>query len=164
MICHSIFPFGDENLIMSSMVCLPGSLQEAIERLEACYSARDIDGILSFTSPGFIGYGSGSDEVVLSAEELRLMLVRDFSQCESIRMTFTNMHVREDVRAGWMLADCTISAMISGKEVVLSGRMTAVFRKIPPGWQMVQTHFSLPCAGQETGESFPSLSVSLSGN
>ena len=133
---------------------LPQTVQEAIDQYAAFYSARDIDGILSITSPGFLGFGSGPDEAVYSADEYIRALKRDFSQSDEIRMTFTELHIREDIRAAWMLANCTITAKIHGDLTLMEGRMTAVFRRITTGWQVAMTHFSMAYTGQEAGHSF----------
>lgn len=134
---------------------LPQTVQEAVDQLAAYYSARDCNGLLSITSPAFIGLGSGPDENVFSAEELRTSLNRDFSQCDDIEMKFSKLHIREDIRAAWMLANCTITARTGGKVITMAGRMTGVFRRTTSGWMIAQTHFSMPYSGQEPGHSFP---------
>jgi ketosteroid isomerase-like protein len=49
----------------------------------------------------------------------------------------------------------TFKVKAGGQEMALPGRMTAVLEKRGDKWLFVQSHFSLPAAGQE-GESFPS--------
>lgn len=136
-------------------ISLPKSPAEAAEQLAGCYSRKDVEGLLAITSPLFTGFGSGSDEIVRSFDELRTSFSRDFSQCEEVSMVFTDTLIREVQSSAWMIALCTISARTKGEVISLTGRMSAVFVSTPNGWQIAQTHFSIPDVSQDAGQSFP---------
>ncbi len=128
---------------------------EALREYGAAYSRRDPDAVLALTAPEFIAFGSGSDEVCTDLEEYRLGLERDFIQCEALSMEFDDIRVAGLGDVAWVAARCTITPTIEGKSEALEGRMTAVFRREGERWLCALTHFSLPCAEQEEGESFP---------
>lgn len=134
---------------------LPQTVLEAVSQYASFYSQRDINGLLSIISPDFLGYGSGPDEIVLSAEELRKAVDRDFSQCDELLMEISRPHIREGIRAAWLLADCKISVRINSNLIKMEGRLTVTLRRTPAGWQIAMTHFSMPYADQNAGHSYP---------
>ncbi|WP_319579975.1 nuclear transport factor 2 family protein [uncultured Methanospirillum sp.] len=138
-----------------TQVSLPGSAAEAADQLAGCYSRKDVEGLLAITSPLFNGFGSGLDEVVHSFEELRAGISRDFSQCDEVTMKFSDTQIKEVQGFAWMIAKCTITARTGSEVLSLTGRMSAAFISSPGGWQIAQTHFSLPYGAQEEGQSFP---------
>ena len=138
-----------------AVLSLPQSVSETVEQLAAYYSHKDIEGLIAITSPQFTGFGSGPDEIVHSIEEFRTSLIRDFSLCDQVRMEFDDIHIREDIRAAWMIAACTITAQTGTDTIALKGRMSAVFRRVSSGWQIALTHFSMPYLDQEPGQSYP---------
>jgi len=138
-----------------TQVSLPGSAAEAADQLAECYSRKDVEGLLAITSPLFNGFGSGPDEVVHSFEELRAGISRDFSQCDEVTMKFSDTHIKEVHGFAWMIARCTITARTGNEVLSLIGRMSAAFISSPDGWQVAQTHFSMPYGAQEEGQSFP---------
>jgi len=134
---------------------LPGSAAEAADQLAECYSRKDVEGLLAITSPHFNGFGSGPDEVVHSFEKLRAGISRDFSQCDEVTMKFFDTLMKEVEGFAWMIAGCTITARKGSEVHSLTGRMSAAFISTPGGWQVAQTHFSMPNGVQEEGQSFP---------
>ena len=138
-----------------TQVSLPGSAAEAADQLAGYYSHKDVEGLLAITSPLFNGFGSGPDEVVHSFEELRTGISRDFSQCDEVTMKFSDTQIKEVQGFAWMIAICTITARTGSNILSLTGRMSAAFISTPGGWQVAQTHFSMPYGAQEDGQSFP---------
>ena len=55
----------------------------------------------------------------------------------------------------WVAADMAFKLKVEGQELVFPGRLTAVLEKRGDQWLIVQSHFSLPAAGQEEGEAVP---------
>ncbi|RXE57136.1 hypothetical protein ABH15_03160 [Methanoculleus taiwanensis] len=131
------------------------TVKERLKEYGAAYSRRDPDAVLALTAPEFMAFGSGSDEVCTDPEEYRLGLERDFIQCDALSMEFEDIRVAGTGDVAWTAARCTITPTFEGKSEPLEGRMTAVFRREGETWLCTLTHFSLPCAEQEEGESFP---------
>jgi ketosteroid isomerase-like protein len=130
-------------------------IKASLERYRRAYSNKDVKMLLGITDPGFFGFGSGPDEKVGSADELKSQLERDFAQSGSLAIDFGPMAMAREGNVAWCAGDCTISATVGEKRLRLEGRMTAVLRRSGEEWLFAHTHFSVPDREQEAGQSFP---------
>ncbi|MBN1194708.1 MAG: nuclear transport factor 2 family protein [Methanomicrobiaceae archaeon] len=117
-------------------------VESILRALQDAYSARDTDGVMALVAPGFVGYGSG--EKVPSAEEYRDHLSREFSPCDTLSLTLSDLHIGASGTVAWILADATVTAGTGGVTHRYAGRLTMVLVGTGHTWKFVQSHFSLP--------------------
>jgi len=132
--------------------------EEIMEMLAAygrAYGKKDLPGIISFFSPGICGYGSGPDEETRDYATFRAHIARDLEQCDHVTVRFSNVLLNGEGSVAWMMAACTYDLIIQAKHQSLTGRMTGVLKKTHDRWLFELVHFSMPYAGQKTGESYP---------
>jgi len=128
---------------------------EALSDYASNYSKKDSERIIATTDSNFFGYGSGPDEVINNAMELKRQLERDFAQSGDLLLEFSPQSVDKEGNVAWCAGICTVSATNGGEMIHLDGRMSAVLKKVGNEWRFVHMHFSLPDARQEAGRSFP---------
>jgi ketosteroid isomerase-like protein len=141
--------------IMPKDIDAQAEIKAALDRYTSAYSNKDVKMLLSIIDPGFFGFGSGPDEKVSSADELKSQLERDFAQSGSLAIDFRPMAMAQDGNVAWCAGDSTVSAIVGGQQIKLEGRMTAVLRRSGRGWLFAHIHFSVPDRGQAAGQSFP---------
>ncbi len=120
------------------------------------YSQRDLAGLISLVESDFQGFGTGPDEVVMSAEELRQSVVRDFAQADSSTIAFSERRCTIEGAAAWVMGTCRFDFCAGESEGAMEGRFTAVLRRNEGVWRFAQLHLSMPCAEQTEGASWPS--------
>jgi hypothetical protein len=74
-----------------------------------------------------VAIGTGEDEWVHGFDELKEGLKRDISQSESIKIFFKDINVSSAHNVAWTSSYMTMYAKVSGEEIILEGRLTAVF-------------------------------------
>jgi len=127
------------------------------DRMRECYAKRDLSGLVALfaTDPDVIGIGSGADEKRIGPDQLKIQLERDFAQCESLSMKFEWLSISSAGSVAWVAADCVLDIRVSGEDMTLSGRLTAVLEKRGDCWLIMQEHLSMPSSEQVDGQSFP---------
>lgn len=122
------------------------------------YARRDVDGILALFAPDpdVVIIGTGQDEKRMGLAEIRAQLERDFAQSEAASIEFGWHSVSRAGSVAWVAADCVAQVkMQDGQEMSLQARATFVLEQRAGKWLIVQSHGSLPTAGQGEGQSFP---------
>ncbi|MBN1762244.1 MAG: nuclear transport factor 2 family protein [Methanomicrobia archaeon] len=134
-------------------------IRAVLERMAEAYENKDVDAVMSCYAPDpdVVSIGTGKDEKYIGPEQLRRAYERDFTQSESVAMTFDWLSVSTAAagNVAWLASDITIHVQVSGKHLTLSGRLTGVVENRGGNWLLVQGHFSLPAAEQPEGQSFP---------
>lgn len=133
------------------------AIRNVLDRFAQAYAAKDRDGLLRLFASGedIQLVGTGADEIRLSHDEVRQQVERDFSQSDQLSVSYQEFRVSTVGDVAWALVRCTVTASAGGQNVVIDGRLTAVFERRGDEWLFRQVHFSVPMAGQESGESFP---------
>ena len=131
---------------------------DAMNSLIGAYERRDVDGAMAHIAPDddVVVIGTGADEKRIGSDEAREQLERDLAQSERITMDLKDPLVSAAGDVAWMSADLTMEGEAGGEPFAMSGRMTAVFEQRDGDWLVVQSHSSVPMAGQAEGDSFPS--------
>ncbi len=127
----------------------------ALARMAALYESRDLGELLLMVTPEIGGYGTGPDEKVRGIASYKAQIKRDFAQSGHIRLEFSDLSVHSQGSVAWFEADCLFIAAIAERDLPMDGRMTGVFVREGGRWKIAQVHFSVPAAGQESGQSYP---------
>jgi uncharacterized protein (TIGR02246 family) len=121
------------------------------------FAKRDIDAVLAFVAPDpdMVAIGTGGDEKCIGPTELKAVAERAFAQSEdaSCKIGWHSVSVAGSV--AWVAADIIFQVKTGGREVSLPLRETAVLERRGSRWLIVQSHDSLPAAGQKEGEAWP---------
>lgn len=130
---------------------------EVLNSYGNAYANKDLDAMLNLflEDPDIVAIGTGEDEWVHGFDELKEGLKRDITQSESIKVHFKNLKVSSTDNVAWTSSYMTMNANVSGEEIILEGRLTAVFKKVEDKWYFTHIHYSLPAKEQEEGHSFP---------
>jgi ketosteroid isomerase-like protein len=133
-----------------------------LNRYAQAYADKDIDTMMNLflDDPDIVAIGTGIDEWVHGYNELKEGFKRDFAQADNIKIKFENVTIQAADDVSWLSALMTMYATVSGKEVLLSGRLSMVLEKKENKWLFTHLHFSLPANEQETGHSFPEWIIS----
>jgi diguanylate cyclase (GGDEF)-like protein len=134
--------------------------QEALAALRVYLDAeaeRDLERVMAQLSAEHCGFGTGPDEVVLSAAQVRPILERQFAE------TSQALEHREEVLscveigadACLVMANITYRVEIRGVIETLTPRFSFVLRRDGGRWGLLHLHASLPWNLQQAGESFP---------
>jgi len=121
------------------------------------YENRDLDAVLSLYAKddGVIAYGSGADEKRVGLKEIKKQIERDFEQSESVSVKIEWSSVSATGSVAWVADDVSMAVKHEGREMRLPARFTGVLEKRDKRWYWMQSHFSLPAAGQAEGKYFP---------
>jgi len=132
---------------------------EVIETMQAyatAYRKKDIRALSAIFSPAITGFGSGPDEVITDHDDFIRQIKRDISQATILSVVFTERQVFGDGRVAWAASRTAMTFTVNGKtKETINGRSTMVLRNTGSRWVIEQLHFSLPCGGQDIGQSFP---------
>ncbi len=137
-------------------------IMEMLNRYAQAYADKNIDAMLALflNDPDIVAIGTGTDEWIHGYDELRKGFERDFAQADNIQVKFEKVTIQSANNTAWLSALMTMYAKVSGKEVLLSGRLSMVLERIEDKWLFTHLHFSLPAGDQEEGHSFPEWIIS----
>jgi ketosteroid isomerase-like protein len=121
------------------------------------YQKRDIQGLMRLVAPDedVLLYGTGIDEKRIGPAQYRLQAERDWAQTEALAFDFAARHVSAAGPVAWVAGDGLGQGRVGGQTIAFPLRMTAVLEKRGDNWLIVQSHVSVPAAGQEEGNSVP---------
>ena len=126
-------------------------------RLIDAFNKRDIENGLALFAPDpdVVFIGTGKDEKCTGLNGIRSEFERAFKQSErsTIRLGWYSVSAAGVV--AWVAADAAVQATVSGREISFPVRFTTVMEKRGDKWLIVQSHDSMPAAGQKEGESWP---------
>jgi len=133
------------------------AVKAVLNKMAESYAKRDVEALLALMAPDpdHVMFGTQADEKRIGRAAIRAQAARDWSQTEAASMGLGWTSVSAAGNIAWVAADMTFKVKAGGQDMALPGRMTAVLEKRGEKWLFVQSHFSLPAAGQG-GESFPS--------
>jgi ketosteroid isomerase-like protein len=133
------------------------AVMSSLNRFIEAIASRDTDRVLSCFAPDpdLVLIGSGVDEKRLGLNELKMHFERDWAQSEAISIELGWNSVSAAGSVAWVAGDAIVHAEVSGQEISLLGRFTAVLEQRKGRWLLMQFHFSMPNSEQAEGESFP---------
>lgn len=133
------------------------AVKEVLDRVAESYATRNLATLRSAFAPDpdVIMYGTGADEKRVGLAEIEMQAQRDWSQSDASEVRFGWMSISAAGDVAWAATDAEFAVSASGQAISLPARITFVLQKRSGSWQIVQSHFSLPAAGQEEGEAFP---------
>jgi ketosteroid isomerase-like protein len=127
-----------------------------MQKYATAYQKKDIKTLSALFSPDISGFGSGPDEVIGNHDDFIRQIRRDMSQATILSVEFSDRKIFGDGRVAWATSKSSIAFTSGGSgKQVLRGRSTMVLRNTGSRWVIEQLHFSMPCAGQSEGQSFP---------
>ncbi|MGB9980488.1 nuclear transport factor 2 family protein [Methanobacterium sp.] len=137
-------------------------VMEMLNRYAQAYADKNINNMMALflEDPNIVAIGTGTDEWVHGYSELKKGFERDFAQADNIQVKFEKVTIQSANSAAWLSGLMTMYATVSGKEVLLSGRLSMVLERIGDKWLFTHLHFSLPAGEQEEGHSFPEWIIS----
>lgn len=126
-----------------------------ISKLTGAYRARQIDDIMSCFAPDedIVLIGTGADEKRTGRAQTRTQVESDWSQTDSIEMSFQWQSVSAAGTAAWVTGDGAFTIQAGGDHMALPVRVSLVLEKRGTAWLIAHGHFSTPKAGQESGRS-----------
>ena len=133
------------------------SVKAVLNQFAEAYVRRDLPSLRSaFASdPDVLLFGTGADEKRVGLSEIQRQAERDWSQTESIDVTYGWMSVSSAASVAWVATSATFNVKAGGKVLILPARITFVLENRSDQWFIVQAHCSFPAAGQPEGQSFP---------
>jgi uncharacterized protein (TIGR02246 family) len=133
------------------------AVMEVVERCFRAFANRDIDAFLAcFASDhDMIAIGTGADEKCVGLAELKAAAERAFAQSEEASVKFGWHSVSAADSIAWVAVDIVFEVKTGGREMSFPLRETAVLEWRGNKWLIVQSHDSLPAAGQKEGEAWP---------
>lgn len=128
-----------------------------MNRFLETYQQRDIDGLMALFAPDDdqILFGTGIDEKRIGRDQIRYQAERDWAQTEALAFNFNWHQISAAGAVAWVAAEGQGQGKVGGQEIEFPLRMTAVLEQRGDEWFLVQSHVSLPAAGQEGGDSVP---------
>ena len=126
-----------------------------IDQLANAYKTRNLKDLMACFAPDpdVVLYGTGADEKRVGPDQIRAQAERDWSQTESIAITFTSRSISAAGLVAWAALDGAFEIRASGQQMTLPTRVSFVLEKRDGKWLIVHSHFSTPAAGQEESSS-----------
>lgn len=142
---------------MQANATTAAAVKAVLDRLAEGYATRSLDLLRSTMAPdpGVIMYGTGADEKRVGLAEIELQAQRDWSQTDASAVRYGWMSISAAGDVAWAAVDATFELSAGGEAMSLPARITFVLEQRNDQWLIVQSHFSLPAAGQAEGEAFP---------
>ena len=133
------------------------AVMSVVTQFIEAFNTHDIDsGLKLFVpDPDVVFIGTGGDEKCIGLAEIRAELDRAFKQSEQSLIKIGWYSVSSAGSVAWGAADAVIKAKVSGQEISFPVRLTTVLEQRSGKWLIVQSHASMPAAGQKEGESWP---------
>jgi uncharacterized protein (TIGR02246 family) len=132
-------------------------VKAVLNSVAEAYAKRDIDRLLAAFAPDpdVVMYGTGVDEKRVGLAEIKTQAERDWSQTEAAAIQHETISISGAGSVAWASVDGAFKVTMGGQDMAMPARITYVLEKRNDQWLVVQAHFSVPMAGQEEGESFP---------
>ncbi len=132
-----------------------------VSQFVEAFGTHDLNKSLALFVPDsdVVFIGTGGDEKCIGLAEIKTELERAFSQSEQSLIRIDWYSVSAAGSVAWGAADAVIKAKVSGQEISFPVRLTTVLEQRGGKWLIVQSHASVPAAGQKEGESWPTESL-----
>ncbi len=133
------------------------AVKAVLDQVAEGYATRNLDTLRAAFAPDpdVVMYGTGADEKRIGLEAIQAQAERDWSQAEATSIAYGWTIVSAAGSVAWVATDAAFNLKAGGQEMTLPARMTFVLERRGDRWLIVQTHVSLPAAGQAEGVSFP---------
>lgn len=133
------------------------AIAHIFEQYMQAYVTQNKHELLSHLSlnKGLCLIGTGADEKLLGPEMAEKAFNREFSQGKAVAYEVHFESIKTYESAAWACGDCFLKILTKKQEIVIHPRFSAFFEKTDKGWQIIHTHFSLPCLNQPFGEAYP---------
>ena len=128
-----------------------------LNQVKEAFNKRDLNSIptLFAPDPDVVFYGTGADEKGIGQAGIKAEWERAFTQSEASSIELGWYSVSAAGSVAWIASDCVTRAKVGGQELSFPIRFTTVLEKRNSRWLVVQSHASMPAAGQKEGESWP---------
>lgn len=128
-----------------------------VSQFVEAFNTHDVNSGLELFAPDpdVVFIGTGGDEKCIGLAEIKAELERAFAQSEQSLIKIGWYSVSSAGSVAWGVADAVIHAKVSGQEIRFPVRLTTVLEQRSGRWFIVQSHASVPAAGQKEGESWP---------
>ena len=135
-------------------------VMKVVNQLKEAFNKRDLNSIPSLFAPDpdVIFYGTGADEKGMGLAGVKADWERAFAQAESSSMELVWGLVSAAGPVAWGAFDGIALAKIKEQEISFPIRFTLVLEQRNGQWLIVQSHASVPSAGQAEGRSWPTKS------
>jgi class 3 adenylate cyclase/ketosteroid isomerase-like protein len=122
------------------------------------YARRDLQAVLALFAHDrdVVFIGTGRDERRVGIAEIREQIKRNLDQSRALFFRFDWVRASAAGPVAWVAAEGVMQAELAKVEIDIPVRFTGVLEVVHGEWVLVQAHLSMPAAGQEAGESFPS--------
>jgi ketosteroid isomerase-like protein len=142
---------------MQSNAETKNEIMDVLEKYMEAYAEKNLDSLMDIVSQdeNTIFVGTGHDEWANGPKEIKKGFQRDLSQADSIKIEFHKLPISAEGKVAWTTTKMTMKVLTDGEELILDGRLSAVFEKRNDKWVIVQLHYSLPVKEQEKGQSYP---------
>ena len=133
------------------------AVMAVINQFIEAFNKQDLNSGLALFAPDpdVVFIGTGGDEKCVGLAGIKAELERAFKQSEQSSIQLSWYSVSSADAVAWATADVVIRAKVSGQEIIFPVRLTTVLEQRGDKWLIVQSHASMPAAGQKEGESWP---------
>ncbi|MGA8848754.1 MAG: nuclear transport factor 2 family protein [Dehalococcoidia bacterium] len=133
------------------------TVMNVVKKWFEAFAQQDIDGVMEFLAPDpdVVVIGTGGDEKCIGLAEIKAVSERFFSQFDDASFRIGWHSVSAAGSVAWVAADIVFNLRAGRQEISMPLRETAVLEKRGDRWLVVQSHDSLPAAGQKEGQAFP---------
>lgn len=126
-------------------------IKAAVQKFSALYKRMDAKGIASIylSDQDIVIVGAGKDQDNIGIEGAVPAYEKEFSFYKKINSLDFKINSMSSLgHICWISADVFGDVVLSnGSKSIISGRFTAVLRKVGLKWLFIQTHFSIPADG-----------------
>jgi uncharacterized protein (TIGR02246 family) len=143
--------------VMKADTKTEAAVMAVMQKLFEAFEKKDLNmGLALFApDPDVVFIGTGGDEKCIGLAEIKAEFERAFAQSKQTSIQLGWHSVSSAGQVAWVAADAVIRAKVSGQEISFPVRFTTVMEQRGDKWLVVQSHDSLPAAGQKEGESWP---------
>ena len=133
------------------------AVMSVMKQLFEAFNKRDLDSFLALFAPDpdVVFIGTGGDEKCIGLAEIKAELERALRQSQQSSIQLGWYSVSAAGTVAWVAADTVIRVKVSVQEISFPVRFTTVLEQRGNKWLVVQSHDSMPAAGQKEGEAWP---------
>ena len=131
-------------------------VQKTLEQFRRGYELKDMELIVGcFADEDVTIIGTAVDEKRIGLGQIKFQVERDWSQTQSIRMSYADTLISSSGSVAWSISDVDIVVESGGQTISLQARFTVVMEEIRQTWRIRHSHLSLPDRDTDEGDSFP---------
>jgi len=128
-----------------------------VNKFVEAFNERNLNSIpiLFAPDPDMVFIGTGADEKGFGLDGVKADWERAFAQSKASSIELQGSSVSVAGPVAWVASDAIVRAKVSEQEISFPVRVTIVLEQRGGRWLIVQSHASVPAAGQKEGESWP---------